>query len=80
MQSYRTRAEAAFLEAYRVAVSESPSLGLTGTALGLLDVMLLEKATYEIEYESANRPKWIQIPLRGISALVERLTHTERRA
>jgi maltose alpha-D-glucosyltransferase/alpha-amylase len=33
---------------------------------GLLDVFLVEKAAYELEYELNNRPDWVGIPLRGI--------------
>ena len=29
----------------------------------LLDLFLLEKALYEIEYELTNRPTWVHIPL-----------------
>ena len=32
----------------------------------LLDLFLLEKALYEIEYELTNRPSWAQIPLEAV--------------
>jgi maltose alpha-D-glucosyltransferase/alpha-amylase len=32
----------------------------------LLDVLLLQKALYEVVYELNNRPSWINIPLQGI--------------
>jgi trehalose synthase-fused probable maltokinase len=32
----------------------------------LLRFFLLEKALYELVYEEANRPDWIDIPLRGV--------------
>ena len=35
-------------------------------ALGLF---LVEKALYELRYEIANRPEWIEIPLRGLIEL-----------
>jgi maltose alpha-D-glucosyltransferase/alpha-amylase len=31
----------------------------------LLDFFLLEKALYEIEYELAHRPEWLNVPLSG---------------
>ena len=34
-------------------------------ALRLLDFFLLEKAFYELEYELANRPAWLHVPLDG---------------
>jgi len=37
----------------------------------LLDVFLLEKALYEIEYELTNRPSWIHIPLDGTLRILE---------
>ena len=37
----------------------------------LLDLFLLEKALYEICYEAANRPSWIEIPLKGVTSLLE---------
>ena len=35
----------------------------------LLDLLLLEKALYELRYELANRPDWAAIPLRGLAEL-----------
>ncbi|HUP98311.1 MAG TPA: maltose alpha-D-glucosyltransferase [Usitatibacter sp.] len=35
----------------------------------LLDLFLIEKALYELRYEIANRPDWIEIPLRGLLEL-----------
>ena len=37
----------------------------------MLDFYLLEKCIYEIGYELNNRPEWLQIPLRGLSELME---------
>jgi maltose alpha-D-glucosyltransferase/alpha-amylase len=37
----------------------------------LLSAYLLEKAVYELVYELNNRPAWVGIPLKGISALLE---------
>jgi maltose alpha-D-glucosyltransferase/alpha-amylase len=36
----------------------------------LLDVLMLEKAVYELGYELANRPQWVSIPARGILELL----------
>ncbi|ELR73642.1 Trehalose synthase [Fulvivirga imtechensis AK7] len=38
----------------------------------LLEVFLLEKAIYELNYELNNRPDWVVIPLRGIKSIVRR--------
>ena len=36
-------------------------------------LFLLEKAAYEIAYEAANRPTWIDVPLHGLAQLVAQL-------
>lgn len=36
----------------------------------LLKLFLLEKVLYEIRYEMANRPDWLEIPLEGALRLV----------
>ncbi|MDP1798589.1 MAG: maltose alpha-D-glucosyltransferase, partial [Planctomycetaceae bacterium] len=36
----------------------------------LLDLYLLEKSLYELDYEMNNRPSWISIPLRGVLDLM----------
>jgi maltose alpha-D-glucosyltransferase/alpha-amylase len=36
----------------------------------LLEVYLLEKATYEVTYEANNRPDWLAIPAAGIAELL----------
>jgi maltose alpha-D-glucosyltransferase / alpha-amylase len=38
---------------------------------GLLKLFILQKALYEIGYESANRPTWLATPVRGVLALLE---------
>ena len=37
---------------------------------GLLDIYLLEKAVYELNYELNNRPGWVRIPLQGMTQFV----------
>jgi maltose alpha-D-glucosyltransferase / alpha-amylase len=66
---FRTLSENAFLDAYR------ESLEAAGGELKpeLLDMFLIEKAAYEIAYEAANRPTWIDVPLGGLYGLATRL-------
>jgi len=40
----------------------------------LLDLCVIDKALYELEYELNNRPDWVRIPLRGIASLIESST------
>ena len=50
-----------------------------GAAPGpLLDLFLLEKAAYELSYEAANRPDWLDVPLKGLAALADRLLATPK--
>jgi maltose alpha-D-glucosyltransferase/alpha-amylase len=36
----------------------------------LLDLFLVDKALYELNYELNNRPEWVRIPLRGLEELL----------
>ncbi|HEY6441072.1 MAG TPA: maltose alpha-D-glucosyltransferase [Acetobacteraceae bacterium] len=36
----------------------------------LLTLFLIEKAAYEVAYEAANRPAWIDVPLHGLAQLI----------
>ncbi|MGD9614459.1 MAG: maltose alpha-D-glucosyltransferase [Alphaproteobacteria bacterium] len=66
-ESWRQRAVAGFRAAYRKTTRGSPVFPankLQGKAL--IDFFTLEKAVYEVNYELANRPDWVSIPLTGI--------------
>jgi len=74
LDNFYAGAQKAFLNAYWDVTAQAPQLGLSSDRHGsLLDLFLLEKAAYEILYESSNRPKWLTIPLRGLSGIVRRL-------
>lgn len=65
-------AGAAFLHGYRQAASDEAFLPATFEDFnGLLEVLLFEKALYELNYELNNRPEWVVIPLRGIAMLLQ---------
>ncbi|WP_349371051.1 maltose alpha-D-glucosyltransferase [Salinarimonas sp.] len=64
---FRQVAEEAFLEGYREVAPE----GVSNSSL--LDLFILEKAAYEICYEAANRPAWLDVPLNGFAHVAERL-------
>ncbi|MGX9993464.1 maltose alpha-D-glucosyltransferase (plasmid) [Rhizobium sp. Z1P35] len=67
-------AEEAFLDAYWQAVSASKTLAMPPEQRRrVLDAFLLEKAAYEIAYEARNRPKWLPIPLAGLTEIASRL-------
>jgi predicted trehalose synthase len=64
MRDWGERLSSAYLECYREALGDSrlwPENEKDRRAL--LDIFLLEKALYEIEYELTNRPAWAHIPM-----------------
>jgi len=63
---WRDEAVAAFLAAYREAMTDSRLWPADDRAArNVLRFFLLEKAFYEIEYELAHRPDWLRFPLSG---------------
>ncbi|MFZ3584789.1 maltose alpha-D-glucosyltransferase [Loktanella sp. DJP18] len=64
---WREATSAAFLAAYRDTMSDSPiHPASTEVERALLDLFLIRKAAYEVEYERAMRPAWIETPLHGL--------------
>ncbi len=64
---WRASTQDAFLNAYRSALAGSalhPSDSAFESAL--LDLFVIQKAAYEIDYELAMRPTWTEIPIRGL--------------
>jgi maltose alpha-D-glucosyltransferase / alpha-amylase len=62
-----------FLEGYRGATEGVASVPADeGAFRALLELFVLEKALYELRYEVANRPDWVDIPLRGLLELAAR--------
>jgi maltose alpha-D-glucosyltransferase/alpha-amylase len=66
LNTFVERATQCFLAGYREA---APTDDAT-MEQNLLNFFLLEKAAYEIAYEAANRPTWIDVPLRGLVQLI----------
>jgi maltose alpha-D-glucosyltransferase / alpha-amylase len=63
----------AFLKRYFQAASHNGFLPKTKDELKfLLDILVLEKAVYELNYELNNRPDWVDVSLRGIFELLNR--------
>jgi len=57
LDRFREQAVAAFLAGYREKMDVDDQL---------LTLFLIEKAAYEVVYEAANRPTWIDVPLHGL--------------
>jgi maltose alpha-D-glucosyltransferase / alpha-amylase len=70
LRSFVERGTQCFLNGYLEAF---PAQDVTAEQ-NLLQLFLLEKAGYEIAYEAANRPGWIDVPLHGLAQLVAQLT------
>ena len=71
-RDWERRSAQSFLDAYRAAIGDCPSVPQDEAAGSrLLSLFLLEKALYEIQYEVANRPNWIGIPVRGVLGLLD---------
>jgi maltose alpha-D-glucosyltransferase/alpha-amylase len=67
---FHRRASAAFLRGYW----EASVVKHDAASRALLSLFLIEKAAYEINYEAANRPTWLGVPLAGLLAVIERIT------
>lgn len=58
----------AFLRGYRASgVFDTRALSTDGVeAASVLEVMLIDKAAYEVAYELNNRPDWVGVPITGL--------------
>ncbi|MBN3775828.1 alpha-amylase, partial [Burkholderia sp. Se-20378] len=63
-----------FVDCYRAAAELAPARFVDPRyADRLLALFLIDKASYELCYEAANRPDWLSVPVGGLAALIERL-------
>lgn len=75
-RSWAAESARAFLDGYLRAAERAPEilppiLPPAGAREALLEVLVLEKAIYELGYELDHRPGWAGIPARGILDLLE---------
>jgi maltose alpha-D-glucosyltransferase / alpha-amylase len=69
---WSVRAGQVFLSSYRERAADAVFVPNDESDLRLLlRSFLIHKALYELRYELNNRPKWVAIPLRGISKLLD---------
>jgi maltose alpha-D-glucosyltransferase/alpha-amylase len=74
LERFLPRVQETFLAAYWEASAGIPHrFGELADRDVLLELFTLEKAAYEVCYESANRPSWLGVPLRGLAALARPL-------
>ena len=70
-RAWKTWSSAAFLRGYLAVAEGAAFLPIDPIQrLTLLDLFLLDKAYYELNYELNNRPDWVRIPLHGSLELV----------
>jgi maltose alpha-D-glucosyltransferase / alpha-amylase len=63
---WRDMSAATFVRAYREAMTDARLWPQDPAESDrLLDLFLIEKALYEIEYELSHRPQWLRVPLAG---------------
>ncbi|MCC8957004.1 alpha-amylase, partial [Bradyrhizobium sp. Pear77] len=76
LAEWRDQAADALLAAYRETTAGQRLWPADARAADrLLNFFLLEKAFYEIEYELANRPDWLRVPLTGLLRLLAQQPH-----
>ncbi|UWQ21749.1 maltose alpha-D-glucosyltransferase [Jannaschia sp. W003] len=69
---WRSATAGAFLDAWRATVGDAPIRPTDPDfERALLDLHLLRKCAYEVEYERSFRPAWIDVPLRGMLSVLD---------
>ena len=77
--AWRQRAVDGFRAAYRRAMRGCAAYPVSKSqARRMLAFFTLEKAVYEVSYELANRPGWVDIPLRGVLSILTRMEGADR--
>ena len=80
-EHWRQRAVDGFRAAYRKAMRGCPAYPTSKSqARRMLAFFTLEKAIYEVSYELANRPAWVDIPLSGVLGILAKTEGVERAA
>jgi maltose alpha-D-glucosyltransferase/alpha-amylase len=69
LDAFLQRANTAFVAGYADVVDGTNGL----MDNDLLKLFVIEKAAYEICYEAANRPGWIDVPLQGLAQAIDRV-------
>jgi maltose alpha-D-glucosyltransferase/alpha-amylase len=79
--AWRIRAVDGFRAAYRKGLRGCAAYPASKTqARTMLAFFTLEKAIYEVSYELANRPSWVDIPLNGVLNVLAKVEAVERAA
>jgi maltose alpha-D-glucosyltransferase/alpha-amylase len=77
-EAWRQRAIDGFRAAYRRTMRGCPAYPASKRlARQMTNFFMLEKAVYEVSYELANRPDWVEIPMRGVLDVLARARGVE---
>ena len=80
-EAWRQRAVDGFRAAYRKTMRGCAAYPASKKqAREMTAFFMLEKAVYEVSYELANRPAWVDIPLKGILGILAKTERGERAA
>jgi maltose alpha-D-glucosyltransferase/alpha-amylase len=77
LDSFVVRSTESFMAGYRKVIASTDGESPANLQKDLLDLFLIEKAAYEVVYESANRPTWIDVPLHGLAVRTRHLLGVE---
>jgi len=79
-EAWRHRAVDGFRAAYRKTMRGCVAYPANKTQGRMMAFFTLEKAIHEVSYELANRPGWVDIPLKGVLGILARVEGAERAA
>jgi maltose alpha-D-glucosyltransferase / alpha-amylase len=71
-RQWQAAASASFLAGYDEVAAPAGLLTAAGEAAALLELLVIEKAMYELRYEVDNRPEWVRIPVLGLLEIAGR--------
>jgi maltose alpha-D-glucosyltransferase/alpha-amylase len=69
-RAWRDEAAQAFIAGYDEIARTAGLAPASDHRSGVLELFLIEKALYELRYETDHRPDWLHIPVRGLSDIV----------
>ena len=73
LHEWELMAVSSAMQGYRESVAGLPSVPADPAELqALLDLLVIEKALYELRYEMSNRPDWLPIPMAGLQGILRK--------